>query len=341
MPPQLFRTCVLIVCLAVSGVRAGVKEITAPLVGKDKLPTVDGTVDADEWAHALSLHAGMMDAEVKGITGRQMTVHMIADDEALYVGLVSPKWADELKAGDWQPDDHSAARTDDRYELVVKPPLTPPIPWYHVIVNSAGNVYDHQGDPHRSDVFKTYTMEDWDGEWTFEQSVTKDEWHMEFRIPINMFDEDRTKAEGQWEIGVGRGMPKKKRYVGLASESNEMVKLNVLPDVPAVELHQLGNLADGELDAVFKLKDVGLEEGEETDRTLNLTCVLRDETGGGIMLRKNKDLPVVAPGEDKTTGIQARFSAAKQNMLMLVIWDPESNTNLYQTKAPFSKSEEK
>lgn len=344
MSPQFVRSCVLTFCLSVAGAHAGVKEITAPLVGKEKLPTVDGTVSADEWANALSLHAGMTDAKVKGITGRQMTVHIIADEEALYVGLVSPIWRekpdDELSTGDWQRDDYAAARSDDRYELVVKPPLTPPIPWFHVIVNSAGNVYDHRGDPHRSDVFKTYNMPEWDGEWTFEQSVTKNEWHMEFRMPVAMFDGDRTKAEGQWEIGVGRGMPRKKGYMGLASKSDEMVKLNVLPDVPVVELHQLGDLGSGELDAVLKVKDVGLEEGKETERTVNLTCVLRDEAGGGIMLRKNKDLSVVSAGADKTTGLKARFSPAEENMLMLVVWDRESNTNLYQAKAPFSKSEE-
>lgn len=311
-------------------------------MGEDKLPSVDGTVSADEWANALSLHAGMLDSQVDGVAGLQMTVHMIAGEEALYVGLVSPKWTDELRTGDWQRDDLGAARADDRYEMVVKPPLTPPIPWFHIIVNSAGNIYDHQGDPHRSDAFKKYNMDDWDGDWTFEQSVTDDEWHMEFRIPVAMFSDNRTKAEGQWEIGVGRGVgARRKRYVGLAPEPDEMAKLNVLPDAPAVELHQLGDLGGGELDAVFKVKDVALEEGQETERVVNLTCVLRDETGGGIMLRENKDIPVLPVGADKTTGMKASFSPAKENMLMLVVWDPESNINLYKTKAPFAKPEEK
>ncbi len=342
LSPQVVRSCVLILCLAATGAHAGVKELAAPLVDADKLPTVDGTVSADEWANALTLHAGMLDSMVDGVAGRQMTVHMIADKDALYVGLVSPKGSDELKTGDWQRDDLGAARDDDRYELVVKPPLTPPIPWFHLIVNSAGNIYDHQGDPHRSDVFKTYTMDEWDGEWTFEQSVTENEWHMEFRIPVAMFGDDRTKAEGQWAIGVGRGgASHKKRYVGLASKPDEMAKLNVLPDVPAVELHHLGDLGGGELDAAFKIKDPGLEKGQETERTVNLTCVLRDETRGGILLRENKDLPVLPVGADKTAGIKASFSPAKENMLMLVVWDPKRNVNLYQTKVPFTKSAEK
>lgn len=330
----------MIVCLSATGARAGVEELTAPLVDKDSIPTVDGTVEAEEWQRGLSLHTGLVDARTKTLASQRVTVHMIADKEALYVGLVSPKMADELNTRDWERDDLDAALLDDRYELVVKPPVTPPIPWYHIIVNSAGNIYDHKGDPHRSDVFKTYNMAEWNGEWTFKQNVTDDEWHMEFRIPVSMFGDQRTEAQGQWEINVGRGRRNGKHFIGLQKNSADMARLRVVPDAPGLELHQLGNLGAGELDVVFKLEDPALK-GDGEGRTMSLTCVVRSEAGGGNLVRENATIPVVPMGSEKTGGLTKSFTPGAKNTLMLLLWDSTLDANAYLAKIYFEPEKKK
>jgi len=131
-------------------------------------PTVDGGIGEDEWPTALT---GLLDLGTKQLAGRQPTVFLAFDEEALYVAARLPLPAGKKpKATETEHD--GPVWNDDAVEVFVDP-AHDHTNYRQFIANAAGTKWESQ----RQDG-------SWNAEWTCAARVGEEAWEVEMAIPF-------------------------------------------------------------------------------------------------------------------------------------------------------------
>ena len=178
-----FTTAVALAADAPGGVHAEYKAplFTVPFAAK--APTIDGTIDDDEWRDALSINA--LQTTDGNVGSRPTTVYMMWDADHLYLAMRSPLRPGErvMQAQREIGRDNVKTVFDDAYEIFLDFDTRSPdgeIVFFQYLGNVAGAKYDVMFEPTVGN-----SRPGWESKWQPKNRITPDGkyWEMEIAIP--------------------------------------------------------------------------------------------------------------------------------------------------------------
>lgn len=195
-------------------------RLEAPIV-------VDGVLDEGAWAQAPAIDGFRQRDPVEGAAPTQRTVvHVLYDDEALYVGV---------RLYDTSPDSivarlgrRDAALEADRFGVFIDP-YNDNRSGYYFAVNAAGTLYD--GVLMNDD----WDDDSWDGVWQARVRIGDEGWTAEMRIPYSQL-RFLAKETHAWGINFRRDIARRnERDYLVYTPRNESGFVSRFPDLVGVE----------------------------------------------------------------------------------------------------------
>lgn len=190
----------LSVCLTVMSWSQGVEPAAIPAHKLSTSPTIDGVVDATEWAEALEI-ATFYNPVRGGRAELPTRAYLGYTDEAIYVAFVCDDPEPALIQAQQTRRD-SNLENDDRVVFAIDPQARGLSP-YQFIVNPRGTQRLNVPEGALENVR-------WQGDWNAAARITATGWSAELRIPFRTL---RVSA-GQTQLGVALA-----RYIPRRAES--------------------------------------------------------------------------------------------------------------------------
>ncbi len=239
MQPNWRGTALPLVLLAFGGGVWGQALVECPRAPTP--PVLDGNVTTEEWVAAAGLSPFLL-LDHRGLPTEGTDVHVMYDDEALYVGAVMhDARTDELRAQVTTTD--GEVWQDDCFELFIDAAGTGES-YVHFAVNPRGTQFDELD----RDPIANY-------EWSVGVAVHDDDWSVEMAIS---FGAGRPPDEGTaWRAGVGRHAARLNEFsswhgaVGSFNETERFGELRFGGDHVSFNLVDMGGRRLGQNSAVL------------------------------------------------------------------------------------------
>ena len=263
-------------------------EYRVPLM--PKAPTVDGKVEADEWAGATRLEGFVWQGALER---RQVTGLVGATSTHLYFGILSQLPAEGSILADVKRDSENLV-FDDSVEVWVDP--TPG--------QESGKRFQMLANPLGFRWYKLHpygkTPEDpsWRGEWTVANGFHDGQWLCEVAVPVEQIAPGRKVTEGAWGVNLCRNWKRDWAWSCLGGDGYKpSEEFTFVPDgAPAASFEQRGDPFVGDVKAALVLRNT-------TARPLAAQATLLLERDLMPELKQNETLQL-APGESKEVALQ-------------------------------------
>lgn len=232
---------------------AQVPDYPTMTVCRVKAPTVDGKIEAAEWAGAAAT-TGFVRLNESALADEQTIVYAGWDDEALYLAYdcLNPGRRDIVAR---LKDRDSGVFMEDAVDFICRPDPEG-FPYYQFIVNAIGTVYDMTVDWTR----QTPADQSYNPDCTFLTSRGPDRWQMECKIPFSQVGGRAAPRDGErWRVNFCRDGETLSRYsswayaAGNFHATDNYGELIFSTSDRAIRVGPLGELAMGNVGAQVTL----------------------------------------------------------------------------------------
>ncbi|MBU0607458.1 MAG: hypothetical protein KKI08_06200, partial [Armatimonadetes bacterium] len=229
-----------------------VPDYPVMIVPRLPAPKIDGNIEDAEWADAART-TGFVGLNDNALVEDQTTIVCGWDDTALYVAAdcTDPK-ARPLVAQFRDRD--SAVYMEDALDIILQPGPEP-YPFYQLVSNAAGTVFDCAID--RRQITKVDTK--FNPDWTVATTRAPGRWTLEARIPFAALGRATPKDGERWRVNFCRDADAASRLSSWAYTAGNFHRIENFGEIifgnsdRAVRLGPLGDWAVGKLNARFAL----------------------------------------------------------------------------------------
>ncbi len=291
-----------------------------------KTPVIDGRVDADEWAGATVIPAGV-GAQNMGqpLMARPASLFYLGwDEENFYMAQKMPMREGEVPVRlSRAPKRDLVEAWETECELYIDRKTTGSIGSlcrWQFMGNAAGNVTDRED---QYQIGQNWMI--WDTYWTFKQSVSADGkwWDCEFAIPRKtVYQATPLKDGDRWWIGMAASLQQPWQWSGFYGWPITATFKNT---APAIRVFR------PEAGVMTKRMTFDLEVTNTTDRPINATAIGKVWDPGANEVVAEKQIPIsLAPGKTfKTTVDESAASAKDEKRYQFAIMVIEDGKSLY------------
>ena len=214
-----------------------------------KAPTVDGKIEAAEWAGAART-TGFIRLNEATLADDQTIVYAGWDDQALYLAYdcLNPQRRDLVAR---LKDHDSGVYMEDAVDFICRP-NPEAFPYYQFICNAIGTVYDSTIDPTR----QTKADLAYNPDCTFRTSRQDDRWQVECKIPFAQLGGRAAPREGErWRVNFCRDSESVSNYSSWAYAAGNFHTVENYGELifstsdRAIRVGPLGDLAMGKVEA--------------------------------------------------------------------------------------------
>jgi Concanavalin A-like lectin/glucanases superfamily/Glycoside hydrolase 123, N-terminal domain/Carbohydrate family 9 binding domain-like len=231
-------------------------------IGKNKTaPTVDGVIGDKEYAFSAT---GFFDLQ-GNYASRQARYSLSHDDNALYIGVVSPV-GDGLRANENTRD--GKLWRDDSIEIYLQPDLSKDT-YYQFILNSKGAILDGKGKD------KSWNIKS----MRVKNKAVKGMWTLEAAFPFKSLGLPSPASGTKWGINVCRSYPTLKLYTCIAPNKKTMLGYSDISHFPTLTLYDSA--------PAFHLASIGAIDAGIFDMDIKVTAAPGDATPYALAAKLN------------------------------------------------------
>lgn len=222
-------------------------------------PTVDGVISEDEWADATRI-VGFQEYLTKGVLHPRMATGWFGcDGKRVYVGVKSELPLEGKLLAEVTKKD-GAVSQDDGIEIWLAPRrLKTPTDqrYFQFIGNSIGTIADIAFGPGG-------TIEVWDGDWQFQNTLSKGWWNAEASVSLESLGATAEDLKNEWRVNVCRSWQQPLIYsswgsgVGGFANRDTMVRVQWDDEAPVVQMISLGDLYAGRPQVIAAIRNPGV-----------------------------------------------------------------------------------